>query len=209
MIDHLVVAARRLDDGVPWLAERLGVEPAGHGRHERYGTHNALWALGGRTYLELIAVDPDMPHPGRPRWFGLDSPAVQRHVAERPRLVHWVAAVDAIRSRWRGEHGPARRLARDALSWTVTVPDDGSLPGDGSGTWPTLIAWDDTHPTDALEDADLALERLVLSSPRPDALRDRLLDLGRGDPGVRVVVAPGPGALRAELRTSQGPVLLD
>jgi hypothetical protein len=36
------------------------------------GTHNRLLKLGEGFYLELIAIDPQAPPPGRPRWFGLD-----------------------------------------------------------------------------------------------------------------------------------------
>lgn len=209
VLDHLVVAAPSLDTGVPWLSDRLGVAPTARGRHERFGTHNALWALDGGAYLELIAADPDAPPLGRARWFALDTDVVRRRLEERPRLLHWVARVGAVRPAWQSDHGEPRRLARDTLTWTITVPADGSLPGDGSGVWPSLIVWDGAHPSDGLDDVGLHLERLVLSTPHPDPLRTRLTELAPvGDLGTRVVVAPGPAGLRAELRTPAGPVLL-
>ncbi|HSK58280.1 MAG TPA: VOC family protein [Actinomycetospora sp.] len=204
-VDHLVVATTDLAHGVPALAEQLGVPLAEGGRHAEFGTHNALLALGGSTYLELIAVDPDAPPPPRPRWFGLDSDAVRSRLAEGPRLLHWVAR-PAVLPPGPDDHGERLRLQRGDLAWTVTVPADGSLPGDGTGLVPTLIVWDDAHPTDTLADAEVRLERLVLSGPRAPELRRRLAGLGLAG---CVTVADGPAVLRAELRTPHGPVVLD
>ncbi|GLZ50419.1 VOC family protein [Actinomycetospora sp. NBRC 106378] len=201
-VDHLVLATESLEHGVPWLTDRLGAGPAGAGRHHRYGTHNALWNLDDGTYLELIAVDPDAPAPGRPRWFALDR------FAGPPRLVHWVLRLATLPP-FAAEHGRTLRLSRDELSWSVTVPDDGSLPVDGSGVWPSLIAWDGGHPSSGLAGAGLALSRLVLSTPSAGALRSRLVEAGlTGLLGHRITVTPGPVALRAELTTPGGPVTL-
>ncbi|MDD7936999.1 VOC family protein [Actinomycetospora lutea] len=206
-VDHLVVAAEDLTHGVPALEEQLGVRLAGGGRHAAFGTHNALLAIGGATYLELIAIDPDAPAPGRPRWFGLDTAAVRSRLTEGPQLLHWVAR-PAVLPPGPDDHGERLHLSRDALSWTVTVPADGSLPGDGSGLVPSLIAWDapdGAHPTDALEDAGVRLERLLVSSPGAPDLRRRLAALGLSG---CVTVADGPPDLRAELRTPSGPVVI-
>ncbi|MEJ2869055.1 VOC family protein [Actinomycetospora sp. OC33-EN08] len=198
-VDHLVVATSSLGTGVPSLTERLAVGPSGAGRHERFGTHNALWNLDDGTYLELIAADPEAPAPGRPRWFGLDR------FTGPTRLVHWVLRLPTIPTR----DGPVLHLARDDLSWSLTVPDDGSFPVDGTGVWPSLIAWDGTHPSAGLGDDGLALRRLVLSTPSADTLRARLVAAGMtGHLGNRVTVTPGPVALRAELSTPGGPVVL-
>ncbi|GAA4766962.1 VOC family protein [Actinomycetospora chibensis] len=214
------MAATDLARGVPALEEQLGVRLGAGGRHAGFGTHNALLGLGGSTYLELIAVDPDAPAPGRPRWFGLDEPGVRARLADGPRLLHWVAR-PAVLPPGPDDHGERLRLSRDALSWTLTVPADGALPGggsdsgsgggsgdgggDGGGLVPSLIAWDGAHPTDGMPDAGVRLERLVLASPDAPALRRRLADLGLSG---CVTVADGPPLLRAELRTPDGPVVL-
>jgi hypothetical protein len=82
--DHFVIAAAHLDDGAAWLHDRLGVSMSGGGRHRRMGTHNRLLRLGDGRYLEVIAVDAAAPAPDRPRWFGLDQPAMQARLAHEP-----------------------------------------------------------------------------------------------------------------------------
>ena len=73
----------------------LGVTPAPGGKHVLMGTHNRLLAIASAAfpmaYLEIIAIDPDAPPPSRVRWFGLDEPATQARLRERPRLLHLVA----------------------------------------------------------------------------------------------------------------------
>ena len=41
-IDHLVVAASSLDQGVAWCEATLGVTPGPGGEHPLMGTHNRL-----------------------------------------------------------------------------------------------------------------------------------------------------------------------
>jgi hypothetical protein len=95
-LDHLVVAATTLADGIEYIAEIAGVTPQPGGKHAAMGTHNALVRLSERTYLEIIAIDPEGTCPSRPRWFGLDGIALQAELTERPRLIHWVARTTEI-----------------------------------------------------------------------------------------------------------------
>ena len=64
-IDHLVVVADNLDQGVAWCQATLGVAPGPGGRHANMGTHNRLLALGSATfpasYLEILAIQLDTP----------------------------------------------------------------------------------------------------------------------------------------------------
>ena len=81
-VDHLVVAAHSLEQGADWCQRVLGVASRPGGKHGAMGTHNRLLALSSaaypRSYLEIIAIDPDAPAPSRPRWFGLDDAALQQ-----------------------------------------------------------------------------------------------------------------------------------
>ncbi|HSH43331.1 MAG TPA: VOC family protein, partial [Arenicellales bacterium] len=79
-LDHLVVAAADLAAGREYIEDLLGVRTEAGGRHDAIGTHNQLLRLGDDQYLEIIAVDPDAPAPGKPRWFGLDDPALRESI---------------------------------------------------------------------------------------------------------------------------------
>src|SRR5215467_3043415 len=95
-LDHLVVAAATLEQGEDHLEATLGVRPQRGGKHVAMGTHNSLLKLGPRTFLELIAVDPEGPAPAHPRWFGLDTQAMREALFSGPRLIHWVARTDDV-----------------------------------------------------------------------------------------------------------------
>jgi hypothetical protein len=172
--DHLVVAARTLDEGAAWCEATLGVVPAPGGKHSMMGTHNRLLAIGSlrfpRMYLEIIAIDPDAPPPSRARWYDLDAPELQQAIAASPRLVHWAArtadiaaAIAALRA---AGHDPGAAIAaermtpRGTLRWKISLRDDGRrLAG---GAVPILIEWGDVHPCDALPESGVAVERIAI-----------------------------------------------
>jgi hypothetical protein len=70
LVDHLIYAAPELATAVGDVEERFGVRAQAGGKHIGLGTHNALLALGPRTYLEIIAPDPGQPGSPMPCLFG-------------------------------------------------------------------------------------------------------------------------------------------
>src|SRR5260370_39961673 len=62
-LDHLVISARTLDEGTQYVADTLGVAPAGGGAHPQMRTHNRLLNLWGGAYLEVIAIDQQAASP--------------------------------------------------------------------------------------------------------------------------------------------------
>lgn len=216
-IDHLVIAAADLDSGTRYVAERLGIAPAGGGAHPRMGTHNRVLGMAEGIYLEVIAIDPQAEPPARPRWFGLDQDAVRARLAQGPYLAHWAARVEAPLdlSRMQAEHpdrlAPAIAMTRGALRWRLTVPDDGSLPAwreagvaAGDGLLPTLIQWDvPDYPGVSLPRQDLALLRLSGSHPQAGLLRQGLAWMG-ADHLIELEQADGPPRLSAQIATAQG-----
>lgn len=155
-VDHLVVAAHSLQQGVEWCESVLGVTPAAGGEHEKYGTHNRLLKIATPgfpvAYLEIIAINPDAVIEKKPpptRWFDLDSKAMQTELKNSPRLVHFVANTNSIQDARHAlkaqniDRGPiihaSRKTPKGLLQWQITVRPDGDRLF--NGTLPTLIQW--------------------------------------------------------------------
>ncbi len=217
-LDHLVVGAATLDDGVAWCERTLGVSPGPGGRHALMGTHNRLLKLSSPAfedcYLEIVAVEPEAPPPGRPRWFGLDGSELQAQLqAQGPRLLHCVARSPQLdMHRWGliavgYQPGDPQRLGRDTpqgrLEWDMLLRPDGQ-PQCG-GALPTLMQWQGRHPTADLPDSGVALRSLALCG-----FHERARDVLRIR-GVQVLPIAEAGrvpALQALLDTPLGPVEL-
>ncbi len=196
--DHFAILARSLDEGCEWVSKHLGVDPVPGGEHPLMGTHNRLLSLGPKAYLEVIAINPAAPSPGRPRWFDLDN------FDGPPCVGNWVAASDDLGgdlALMPAGTGLPMALSRGDLRWTMAVPDDGRLPFDGAS--PALIEWTcDAHPAQRLPDMGLRLKSLEISHPEADAL-DRHLGALLNDPAI--TLHPGPAkALRATIETPSG-----
>ena len=207
-IDHLVLAATSLADGIDYVASLTGAVAHPGGKHVAMGTHNALVKLGDKLFLEIIAIDPTASKPARPRWFGLDGVALQAELMESPRLIHWVArthdlvaavAASAV------DLGRIHPMSRGDYRWRITIPDDGALPG--RGLIPTLIQWDvPQHPANALPDQGLSLVELAGTHRDPGSIRNPLHVLGLED-SLRVAF-DRETRLAAMLRTPRGLVTL-
>jgi hypothetical protein len=88
-IDHLVYGTPDRAAATDDLEARFGVRAQPAGRHPGIGTHNPVLALGPRSYLEVIAPDPEQPQPCSPRPFGLDELTSARRVG-------WAVGCDDI-----------------------------------------------------------------------------------------------------------------
>lgn len=158
--DHLVVAARTLEEGDAWIREKLGVPTVAGGKHALMGTHNRLLSLGPGRFLEVIAIDPAAPRPPRPRWFDLDTPAMHERLARGPALIHWVERTDDLEEGLRDYSEPLEILAlsRGPYRWRMGVSRDGTRPARGAR--PTLIQWEGgLHPAQELPASGCTLER--------------------------------------------------
>jgi hypothetical protein len=179
-IDHLVVAARNLDEGSEYILDVLGESLQEGGEHVSQGTHNRLLRLGDACYLELIAINPDAPAPSHPRWFELDSDAMQEKLRRKPQLLTWAVRTDRIEelaSRSIAPLGTVTPMSRNNLRWRLTVTEDGRLPK--SGIIPFLIQWDETvHPASRMTDTGCSLVSLRGSHPQTDEILAALQALG-------------------------------
>ena len=211
-IDHLVVMAASLEEGVAWCETRLGVIPAAGGEHPLMGTHNRVLNLSSpgfeNAYLELIAINPaaNLERPaGARRWFDMDDAALRERVAlHGPQLIHWVARVPDIEPAVLAlealdvERGAVLQASRGTLRWHITVRDDGRRLFDGC--LPTLIQWGDVHPSHTLPDSGITLKCLRITHPEADALRAAYRAIGL----VHIPIEAGPARLTAQLQTPNG-----
>ena len=208
-LDHLIVAASSLAQGVAWCEALLGVTPGPGGKHAFIGTHNRLLKIASagfaQAYLEIIAIDPEAPPPARKRWFALDD----RLPGDTPALVHWVArtpTLEMTRAALRSlghDPGEPRAASRDTpqgpLRWQITLREDGSMAC--GGALPTLIEWSGAHPTDNMPESGLSLLQFEVSGVPAAAGTALALQ------GVALHSRPGT-VLRAQLQTPKGIVLL-
>ena len=220
-IDHLVIAASTLDEGVAWCEQTLGITPGPGGEHPLMGTHNRLFsvasALYPKVYLEIIAIDKGAACAriqGERRWFDLDDEALRQQLKQSgPQLVHFVAstpraapAVQALAASGidRGMLLEASRMtAHGLLSWKITVRADGQRLM--NGTLPTLIEWTGVHPTDNMPASGITLQSLAASQPEAETLQAAYAAIGSHG----VTVNQGPANLIATLQTSRGLVTLE
>lgn len=228
-VDHLVVVAASLDQGVRWCEQTLAITPGPGGEHPLMGTHNRLFNIASpafpRAYFEIIAIQPGVTParaPGQHRWFDMDNPLLQARVAsEGPQLLHFVASVPGVLTAVkalaaqgldRGAVVPAsRQTAAGLLSWRITVRDDGQRLF--YGALPTLIQWGEAsedpahaaHPLDAMPASGVTLEALQARHPRPEKLHTAYTVIGL----TSVDVVQGTPSLTATLNTPRGQVLLE
>lgn len=224
-IDHLVVVANSLEQGVQWCEAKMGVTPGPGGEHERFGTHNRLFKIATQAYpfayLEIIAIHPGAkPSGAGARWFDIDDPALRAAVAIEPRLVHFVANTSDIQAARLAllaigiDRGPvvtaSRHSRRGLLQWQITVRNDGQRLF--NGTVPTLIQWgkhDDQdpmrlHPRNSLPRSGVSLSGISITHPSADKLQTAYEALGLTD----IAVGLGPANITATLRTPKGSIEL-
>ncbi len=203
-LDHLVYASPDLDAAIERLERLTGIRATPGGQHPGWGTRNALIALGGDAFLEVIGPDPDQHSLERPRVFGIEA-------LREPRLVTWAAkATDlpGLVARAEGAGIPlgavaaGRRQRPDGalLAWRFTDP----WVVVADGIVPFFIDWGETpHPAGtAVAGARMIAFRAV--HPDADTVRSMLTALGLDLP-----VAEGRApALVATLDTPNGRVEL-
>lgn len=202
-LDHIIIGCLDLNADQAAVAMKLGMPPAARGKHDMMGTHNALWNMGD-FYIELVAIDPEAPDPGRPRWFGLGDPGMQAHLANGPRLINWAVSTDdaeALVAAAPVALGPVESFARSDLRWKVAVPVDG-LPGK-DGAFPLTIQWTEgMHPAQRLPDMGFRCKALTVS--HPDAAE---ISAALGAVEGPVDITTGPASLSCRITRSDGAVL--
>jgi hypothetical protein len=170
MIDHLVYAAPDLRAASDSIAKQLGVVPTSGGKHPNRGTMNALLALGGRQYLEIIAPDPtldDLPRTGA-KISALDAPEIVTFATENSDLETIEAKAKKLGLRTSGIRPGSRRTpGGDLLQWRSMMVVSETY----GGLLPFFIDWQETTHPGASSAQGARLARIVVTHPEPDGLR--------------------------------------
>ena len=204
-LDHIVVGCADLASGQAWMEDLIGRPAQGGGEHVAMSTHNKVWSLGD-CFLELIAINPDAPDPGRKRWFSLDDPAVQAKLAMGPHLQTWAVRVDDIEATQAASPvslGELHELERGDLKWKVLIPEDGGLLQ--GGHLPLVIQWLTPHPAERMDDSGMRLMSLTASRDEPTLVETALKAIGAHDL-ITVNNSALTSSIIAEVSTEEGNV---
>ena len=207
VIDHLVFGCDYLQNGTSYLEQALGVGLSPGGQHALMATHNRLLKLQDAIYLEAIAIDHEAVQKhgdiGRKRWFSLDEDRTKKRLAQSPRPLTWVVAVDDIHdaaSKCGYDVGKITTMTRGDLEWMLTIAENGTLVEDG--LLPGLIQWPGgRNPANKLPESGTRLQRLILQHPQPDVIGQIIDQLCIDGP---VEVKLGPANLIFEMQTNAG-----
>ena len=179
-IDHLVIGAGDLAQGISYVKDFLCVDIPYGGIHTKMGTHNHLMQLGNDIFLEVIAVNPDGKSPETPRWFGLDDPHVREQIKKKPALLNWVVNTENIEELLEQadfSFGKKQLIDRGNLSWYFGLPRDGRLLA--GGMLPYVIEWQtDFHPSRNMADTGCRFQHLEIHHPNPTWIKTILTSIG-------------------------------
>ena len=207
VIDHLVFGCDHLQNGTSFLEQTLGVGFSGGGKHTLMATHNRLLKLQDSIYFETIAIDHEVVQIhggiGRKRWFSLDEDLTKQRLAQSPRPLTWVVAVDDIydaASKCGYDAGKITTMTRGDLEWMLTIAENGTLVEDG--LLPSFIQWPGgRNPANKLPESGTRLQRLILQHPQPYAIEQIIDQLSIDGP---IEVRPGTTNLIFEMQTKAG-----
>ena len=202
-VDHLILGASDLNAAIDWLEKKSGVRAIVGGSHPGRGTRNALVALAGRQYLEILAPDPAQGG-GRS----------DLHQLAEPKMIGWAAAtdsIDSVASRFKTAGVPSEgprpgsRSRPDGrqLKWT-TIDAVIALGAGQVDPMPFFIQWDadSVHPShDSPKGCELT--SLEFEHPQADALRRAF-----GQIGIEAVVRSGAAKIIVTLNTPRGRLTL-
>ncbi len=196
-LDHIVIAAQTLEQGITYVQDILEVKLTHGGKHLQQGTYNKVLRLND-CYLEVIAPDPDSDI--IPPWFGLGNTEVLESL-QTPRLLTWVARCDDVHSVVEKTNYPVhvQKASRDTLRWQFSFPNNGNLLADG--LLPYLIQWETQAAFYSLPETGVSLIKLEGFHPEPAFINTQLQHLGFQSLTVQYAEKP---RLIAYIETARG-----
>ncbi len=203
-LDHLLYAGPDLAELRRDLLRKGGPKAAPGGRHDAWGTHNALVGLGVGRYLELIAPEPGGDGPWARLFRRLAAPSLQAWCVRG-------GAADQVEARLTAAGVATKRVAGgrrlpdgSELTWQLVFPRGHRF----GGALPFFIDWQGSeHPSSRAEPA-AELTSLTVEHPEADALSAVLEAVGTL-PELLIVRNGSRTTLEARFVTGEGEFALE
>ncbi len=176
-VDHIIIAFPDLEAGIEFVAAKTGIRPVPSGSHPGRGTRNALAALGGRRYLEVLALDPAQNVTN-------EMVTVVKSLAQ-PTIIGWAMASTDLAA-LRQNAAAARLEPTDVMPGARVTPSGKRLEWETvafakntDGLLPFAIQWKTPadHPSTTAP-AGITLVDLWFESPAPAPLKTSFEALG-------------------------------
>ncbi len=169
-IDHFLYGTSDLDRAVAHFENETGLKAIAGGRHENYGTRNALIGLDQTTYFEILAPDPEQADNvgASPMLRALPEDGLIAWCARSPDLEALAKCHTTLDNRRRIGPTEWRRLRSDGepIEWRLLHVEAGDI----GALQPFFIDWGDVaHPTASLEPQG-ALKKFHLETPYRESL---------------------------------------
>ncbi|MGB4958857.1 MAG: VOC family protein [Saprospiraceae bacterium] len=178
-IDHIVYSVLDFEKAIFDIERQSGVKPVIGGKHQLWGTKNALLHLGGECYLEILAKDEDNLEFTGEMWMGID-------LISKPQITRWALKSNDVQNDSKilsqvDDHlgqisgGQRKTSSGDILSWKMILP----LSHSEVDIIPFMTDWSESayHPSVHLEEGCQLLS-LTLYHPMPSKIQNILSDLG-------------------------------
>jgi hypothetical protein len=202
-VDHFMWAAADLESASAEFERLTGVRPAFGGKHPGFGTQNALVSLNNRTYMEVLALDPQQtPEHFIAREIALlESPAILAFHIERSDLEGAAAIFSEMNIKYSGPFDLSRqRPDGSTLRWRVLIPESAVF----QHALPIFIDWMEApHPSETAP-GGCELTHFEVGHPMTTELRSLYQKLDVNLPVVEAKIAYA----KATLDTPKGEVIL-
>lgn len=203
-IDHLLYAGPQLARLSAEFTARSGLVAGPGGRHENWGTHNALLGLGAGEYLELIAPEPGASGPWGRLFAGLPGPSLQAWCVRAGSATDVAARLEGVGVATGRVPGGRRLPNGNVLRWELVFPRGHGF----GGTLPFFIDWlGSEHPATSLE-ARARLAGVRVEHPHPTEYERVLRAVGALPERLEIIEAHRL-ALSARFETSQAGFVLE
>lgn len=203
-VDHIVIGAPSLTEGIEYVGDLLRVDPQIGGRHLTKGTCNALVNLGNRCYLEILAPDLENREYKGPRWMGIDTvtqPTIIRWALSSKDLHKDLSLLSGYKQQLsQSEQGSRFTSSGNKLTWQMSIPAMSPLVE----LAPFLTDWSGSkvHPCDNLPKV-CQLKEVTFDSTEPDKIQPLFDQLG-----LNIKVYQGENRIRLKVEGANGEVLL-